>query len=1005
MDQNKIKNCFNSVNVSNLPTAFDLLQKVEEQKKDRKINTKLFTIGTLCLSVLSIFIVLVIINLTKPTPPNPTIYNTIEVTPNSFNLLYDLSLEETSDNKLNINFKKKLSNAVYNDVEVTIKYILNEEEQMNEYTQTIKLNNINNIILSDSEETQIEKVNIIDTKGNVLVNNNDYQEILSQQEMINLFYNKLYSYNTNSYIYDFNTHLDYYLVDYDDNIDKIESVLRDINDYTNYLGYQKESYYRLESKSKLNNNNERIIDNIIMEYMNTPTYITNIYEPTPNGKYGIKLDAFDSFDNAVNSLYKKYPYFNVETLINLLSKDNLNLSGITIKNIISNEDKDNLIHKYELTGLFNNFYLLDEKIFNSNYISSSTYKKFYDDEVTLTIIMDNNSISLELNFENNDDIYGYRSDHPLTPGELKDPDKLEIIRKFEYSIELFEKFTFTTFNESSLNNYVDNEENYTYLPAENIEDVYKEIKNNEDIHSESFNQLKTSYYKIFLTKGQYYLHDITENFSHNRKVYLYNENKELIDLGIHNNDIYFHNLSSTFVVEHDGYYYIGIEGGQEVIDFRIDKINNETYYDINNPILINSELINVHFDNSYDLFYYNYYSERDGVIKFEVLNAEVYLYYYNSNSSNGYVGYNKNHGLSKDTTIEVKKGNNIIIVCLNPGLIPESTNLDCEIKFNFLSEDKGYSSEIEYMPIITTNYFENPFNPIYNHPIYLKLETYQYGQYIFNIEDIKDQTEYELLDENHNKISNIYNDSKLILEEGVYIIKAVSYYFEGSLFNIKYEYSEIIEEDANYKEFEYTGGNKSFEFEFSPELPSLIFEYHITFSDDYIVQLNNYNAAQFIMEVKNENDKTLLISDWGNLFKKGTYKFIFTARTTLSTCPKLSIIEKSNCKDPYDVSNESYIIIRDNQLINNYEFITSINDNKLNLTKKQDTVRRIYIVIKVENTTTIYLKNNSENFITISFGDNFTTRFESDYSIQLNEGVHLIQIRGYVSEYNIDITI
>ena len=133
-------------------------------------------------------------------------------------------------------------------------------------------------------------------------------------------------------------------------------------------------------------------------------------------------------------------------------------------------------------------------------------------------IMDNNSISLEINFENNDDIYGYRSDQPLTPGELKDPDKLEIIRKFEYSIELFEKFTFTTFNESSLNNYVDNEENYTYLPAENIEDVYKEIKNNEDIHSESFNQLKTSYYKIFLTKGQYYLHDITENFSNNRKV-------------------------------------------------------------------------------------------------------------------------------------------------------------------------------------------------------------------------------------------------------------------------------------------------------------------------------------------------------------------------------------------------------------------------------------------------------------------------------------------------------
>ena len=32
MDQNKIKNCFNTINVSNLPTASNLLQKAEEQK-------------------------------------------------------------------------------------------------------------------------------------------------------------------------------------------------------------------------------------------------------------------------------------------------------------------------------------------------------------------------------------------------------------------------------------------------------------------------------------------------------------------------------------------------------------------------------------------------------------------------------------------------------------------------------------------------------------------------------------------------------------------------------------------------------------------------------------------------------------------------------------------------------------------------------------------------------------------------------------------------------------
>ena len=92
-------------------------------------------------------------------------------------------------------------------------------------------------------------------------------------------------------------------------------------------------------------------------------------------------------------------------------------------------------------------------------------------------------------------------------------------------------------------------------------------------------------------------------------------------------------------------------------------------------------------------------------------------------------------------------------------------------------------------------------------------------------------------------------------------------------------------------------------------------------------------------------------------------------------------------------------------MINNYDFITNITDRHLHLSVPQNTVKRIYIVFKVEKATTINLKNNSENFITISLGDNFTTRFDSDYSIQLNEGIHLIELRGYVTEYKIDITI
>lgn len=996
MDQNKIKDCFNSVNIPVLPRCDELLTNYEFSHKNKfvKLNFKVMYIGIITI-ILSLTLIFIIGNFNDN---NPT-YKNFNINTNSFNLIYGFSYNQKDDNYFYLNFNEKIKDAEYKNVQVKINYVVNDGAELKEFTQTIDLNCQKEIQLCEAENNTIEKINVVEASGNVEIENETYESLMKETEIINSFYQKLNSYESETYKYFYDTTTKYYEVDFDAKKNEITDTNYDFTLKENYLGYHKDDYYRLDYNYSKGNTNYTY-NFVVMNYQNRPCFISNVNHKTPNGKLGIKLNFYDSIVDAKDTMYGNYVNFDFNSFKNLLNNENLNLSSITIDNISTNEEVKANIYKYKLTGLFKEFYKLDEKLFSDSPINQSTYRKFFDDQISLIITMDNKNISFNLSFENKDNILAYVTNIPLTPGEKVDPDKMQIVKKFEYSINLNEKYTFESFDETKFDNFVDNDEKYTYLPALSLNDVYKEEKVNSLIHIESFYELNTTYHKLYLTKGQYILQNVnTSSIYSYRDIQLYDELGVEINLGIHINDTYFHNLSRTFTVFEEGYYYIAVEGGGNEIDIRIDQIENDSLFDVDNPILINSNNIDLNFDNNYDIFYYDYYSEEDGIININLSNSEIYVFAFDK-TMNRYRKYSQST-LNNGTSIGIQKGSNTIIFCLDPSLEIENIDIKCNVQFIFLGGNNGYSNDISLMPNVTGEYFNNTFSPIYNHPIYLKLVCSQNGQYTFNIDQNTDKIEYAIYDSNNVKISKLFNDTKLILNEGTYIIKAVIYYFDIYEFNIKYIFSEEIEEQKNYVEFEYDGGNRTYEYQFPKELSTKTYEFHITFKNDYIVKISNYKTIEFDLTIYELNGRQIVYSDVDTIIKQGTYIFTFTISETLITpCPKLIILERTNSRNPYDSSNESYLLINNTITNYNYDNITQISECSVQYSIKDCESKQTYLVFKVEQECSVTITNNSES--QISVGNNRILPNESRTTIYF-EGLVLIKISGIVS--NLDITI
>ena len=95
MDQNKIKDCFNSVNIPVLPKCDELLTNYEFSHKNKfvKLNFKVMYIGIITI-ILSLTLIFIIGNFNDN---NPT-YKNFNINTNSFNLIYGFSYNQKDDN-------------------------------------------------------------------------------------------------------------------------------------------------------------------------------------------------------------------------------------------------------------------------------------------------------------------------------------------------------------------------------------------------------------------------------------------------------------------------------------------------------------------------------------------------------------------------------------------------------------------------------------------------------------------------------------------------------------------------------------------------------------------------------------------------------------------------------------------------------------------------------------------------------------------------------------------
>lgn len=988
--EQKIKNSFNTVNIPVFPTSEQILNKVSLETNKEKIY-RFNKLSFVCVTIL----VLICLSVPFILLGNKEYLEKkqLALTPRIFNSVYNMSYTENDDGEMYLKIYSKLEDAIYQDVKLTISYFVNDGELINEEVKTIFINNEQEEVYLCSTENKLENLTIVSVEGNVEIDESTFSSISNEQKIIDEFYKKLEKYNLNNYIFSQNKVVDYYEVDYDDDNDVIECVNDDFIETLISKVYIKDQYLRYEYHKLKNAYIDDKNDYVLMNYQDRACLIKNLYNKSLNGKYAIELDFYDSFDSAKNYFYKYNTDMDINSLITLVSENNLNLSQIDLENVTTTEQSNNGISIYKLTGLFKYFYLLDEKICDTEYIYEKTYKKFLDKEIELIITMEDGKISLNIDFEVSDDIYGYVTNRPLYSGEKIPEDKLQVVEKFEYALNLEETFEFKDFNENEFDNFVDKEDVYSYKPSYSIEDVYQEIKPNEDIHIEYHSQLQTSYFKIYLTKGQYYLHDYN---SYHRDVMLFDIDGNIIDLGVHNNNVYFGGLSSTFVVLEDGYYFIAIGGNSYQIDFSVKTIEDETYYDLSNVEIITEGEVHLHFDTNYDIHYYNYYSNESGIL--EVSTSDNLCVYSFNPLTNTYDKFNNN-------TVSIQKGNNLIAFAYYPLFELKYETVDTSVELVFLGSMYGYSSEIENMPIITNEFFNDYFYPTSRHSVYLKMNLVK-GKYQFIIDGNVDYIELFNLD--GTLIGTIENGQELTLEEDSYYIEATSYSFTKVPFNIRYEYLGEFNFDDYIEYVEYCGGDAHYEKEFSTDITSMKLVFDVTFDEDYVVNIVLSSSSMFKLEIYDLDNNRLFICDNGNKFTKGEYRFVFIAASIYYYKVDFSISEYSNCKDPHDVVNSSNLKISNSSLeYNNSTFINTIDEKSVSLYEEGINGARRFIVLCVTEKTEVTV-TNFDTTINVRFNIYDVGMYRlsnTDTSIILEEGIYLLEIKSWSEDLNLKISV
>ena len=491
------------------------------------------------------------------------------------------------------------------------------------------------------------------------------------------------------------------------------------------------------------NINYNSYNDLLTKYNEKYSYVCNKNELVESGKNYIYLKLFDSFADANKYFISGNLFIDKKYTLLLFSLDYINKEEVDI-NYNKYDDKTT----YTLRSKIKYLYLLDDKLI-SNSFSSQIIKNISENYVTINI-----------EFYDDKVVFDYQVDgYQYLSGIYRNC-------KFKYK----ETYLLEGFNNESFDNYLDDNTKYTYSYSKSIDDVYHESNINEEIYTESVDRINKSYYKFYLEPGQYlvnYKDLIHPNYN------LYNNDKELIDLGIKHNNYNFDLIRYTFTISKADYYYFEFLPNYNCNNFvfSLDKLEDDTYYDIFNPIELKSGKLELSFDTPYELYIFNYHSDDDGILYIND-NTGKLVYYAYSYVTNSFTR------LFHTNTYNIKKGDNIIYIGLNKNYPVDNATLEIEFtKSEYIDENiEGNKKDI------TKDYFENDIAILYGRTISFNFNSYG-GNYKFNFYNKYELDNIYVVISDGKTSKTVINDEIMDLPEGNYIVSISSY---GSVFNIKY---------------------------------------------------------------------------------------------------------------------------------------------------------------------------------------------------------------------------
>lgn len=220
------------------------------------------------------------------------------------------------------------------------------------------------------------------------------------------------------------------------------------------------------------------------------------------------------------------------------------------------------------------------------------------------------------------------------------------------------------FDEIEIINVYDKENYFIRIPSsfDEVND-YTNVLDEVNVQADTFSQ----YFKTHFEEGQYYYNDYDNNIS----LTIYDTNKNKVEFGVFFEQYDKGNHESTFTIP-KGDYYIQINNYDfKNYKFKFEKLEYNSIYDLDNPIVIQEGTLSFDIEGEYDLFVADYYSDKEGILEV-TNNTNVFAnVYYNNGKTTGLV----NESFGDGRHYAITKGHNYFY------FYGDTTSFEYKIKF------------------------------------------------------------------------------------------------------------------------------------------------------------------------------------------------------------------------------------------------------------------------------------------------------------------------------------